>query len=85
MVVRSGLPRLDGYPFEVRYSEGALVRARASANITAAAYGYLSRLFSGFEPEIAVVVADRADWKSRQPYGLPFFNDDHDQIRPGPL
>ena len=28
-------------------------------------------------------MADEKDWKSRQPYGLPFFNDDEDQIRPG--
>jgi hypothetical protein len=28
-------------------------------------------------------VADKTDWWSRQPYGLPFFNDDKGQIRPG--
>jgi hypothetical protein len=28
-------------------------------------------------------VADQADWHSGQPYGLPFFNDDKGQIRPG--
>src|SRR5579872_1801726 len=79
----SGLAHLDGYPFEVRYSDGALVRARAAADIAADAYGYFSRLFSGIEPDIAVIVADKADWDSRQPYGLPFFNDDDGQIRPG--
>jgi hypothetical protein len=79
----SGLARLDGYLFEVRYSDGALVRARAAADIAASAYGYFSRLFSGTEPDIAVIVAGQADWKSRQPYGLPFFNDDDGQIRPG--
>jgi hypothetical protein len=79
----SGLAHLDGYPFEVRYSEGAPVRARAAADIAASAYGYFSRLFSGVEPDIAVIVAGQADWKSRQPYGLPFFNDDDGQIRPG--
>ena len=37
----------------------------------------------GVEPDIAVIVPDERDWESRQPYGLPFFNDDHGQIRPG--
>src|ERR1700733_14295115 len=79
----SGLAHLGGYPFEVRHSEGALVRARAAADVAASAYGYFSPLFSGVEPDIAVIVAGQADWKSRQPYGLPFFNDDEGQIRPG--
>jgi hypothetical protein len=77
------LARLEGYPFEVRYSDGALARARAAADVAAAAYTYFSRLFSRVEPDIALIVADETDWTSRQPYGLPFFNDDDDQIRPG--
>jgi hypothetical protein len=83
MVLGSGLARLDGYPFEVRYSDGALARARAAADVAADAYGYFGRLFAGIEPDIAVIVAGQADWLSRQPYGLPFFNDDGGQIRPG--
>jgi hypothetical protein len=79
----SGLKNLDGYPFEVRYSDGALERARTSAALAAEAYDYLSRLLSGVQPDIALIVANEADWKSRQPYGLPFFNDDEGQIRPG--
>lgn len=82
-MIGSGLPCLDGYPFEVRYSEGSVVRAQVAANVAADAYAYLSRLFAGFEPDIAVIVADKSDWESRQPYGLPFFNDDEGQIRPG--
>ncbi len=74
---------MDGYRFEVRYSDGSLARARSAADVASDAYEYLSRLFSGFEPDIAVIVANEKDWKSRQPYGLPFFNDDMDQIRPG--
>lgn len=85
MVLGSGLGRLNGYPFEVRYSNGASERARAAADVAADAYRYLSRLFSGFEPDIAIIVANEEDWKSRQPYGLPFFNDDEGQIRPGIL
>lgn len=83
MALGSGLAHLGGYPFEVRYSEGSLIRARVAADVAADAYTYLSRLFSGFEPDIAVIVADETDWQSRQPYGLPFFNDGVDQIRPG--
>ena len=83
MTLGSGLTQLGGYRFEVRYSDGALERARAAADVTASAYGYFSRLFSGVEPDIAVIVAGQADWASRQPYGLPFFNDDDGQIRPG--
>lgn len=79
----AGLAHLDGYPFEVRYSDGSLARAQAAADVAANAYAYLSRLFRGATPDIAVIVADEADWKSRQPYGLPFFDDDARQIRPG--
>lgn len=83
MSIGSGMTHLGGYPFEVRYSKGALVRARAAADVAADAFNYFSRLFSGFEPDIAVIVANQADWESRQPYGLPFFNDDDGQVRPG--
>jgi hypothetical protein len=83
MALRSRLPHLDGYPFEVRYSDGALTRARVAADITADAYAYFSHLFAGVEPDIAVIVAEEADWESRQPYGLPFFDNGEGQIRPG--
>jgi hypothetical protein len=83
MTLGSGLNHLDGYPFEVRYSDGSLVRARAAADIAADSYVYLCSLFSGVEPDIAIIVADEKDWESRQPYGLPYFNDDAGQIRPG--
>jgi hypothetical protein len=82
----SNSQRLEGYPFDVRYSAGALERARTSAEIAEEAYVYFSRLFGGVEPDIALIVADEADWTrltSRCPYGLPFFNDDAGQIRPG--
>jgi hypothetical protein len=82
MVLGSGLAHLSGYPFAVRYSDGSLVRARASADVAAGAYSYFTGLFA-VQPDIAVIVASKADWKSRQPYGLPFFNDEDGQIRPG--
>jgi hypothetical protein len=84
VAVGSELARLEGYPFEVRYSDGALVRARAAADVAADAYVYFSHLFSPVEPDIAVVVADEADWPGNHaPYGLAFFNDDAGEIRPG--
>jgi hypothetical protein len=83
VVIGSGLEQLAGYPFEVRYSEGALARATAAADMAATAFGYFSRLFSGLKPDIALIVADKTDWVSRQPYGMAFFNDDAGQIRPG--
>ncbi len=83
MAVGSELARLEGYPFEVRYSDGALVRATAAADVAAEAYVYFSRLFSAVEPDIAVIVADEANWPGKNPYGLPFFNDDAGEIRPG--
>jgi hypothetical protein len=85
MTLGSGLAELNGYPFEVRYSEGSVVRAQAAAAVAADAYVYLSQLLSGFEPDIAIIVADQGDWESKAPYGLPYFNDDDDQIRPGIL
>ncbi len=85
MVMGAGLVQLGGYPFEVRHSAGALARARSAAEIAADAYVYFRRLFDGVQPDIALIVAGQADWRSRQPYGLPFFNDDDGQIRPGIL
>ena len=58
MAMGTGLANLGGYPFEVRYSHGSLERARASADVAADAYVYFSRLFSGVEPDIAVIVVD---------------------------
>ena len=83
MAVGSGLSQLGGYPFEVRYSDGSLVRAQAAADVAASAYVFFSHLFGGVEPDIAVIVAGEADWSGNGPYGLPFFRDDAAEIRPG--
>ena len=80
-----GLARPDGHPFEVRHSAGVQVRAQGAAEIAADAYVYFRPLFGGVEPDIALIVADEEDWRSRQPYGLPDLNEDKDQIRPGML
>jgi hypothetical protein len=69
VAVGSELSQLSGYPFEVRYSEGSLVRARAAADVAANAYVYFSRLFAAVEPDIAVIVAAEADWSGNGPYG----------------
>jgi hypothetical protein len=83
MALGSALELLGGYPFEVRYGDGTRERARNAADIATEAYAYFRGLFGGFEPDIALIVVEEADWQSRQPYGLPFFDDDDDQIRPG--
>jgi hypothetical protein len=84
MALGSGLLQLSGYPFEVRYSDGSLVRARAAADVAADAYGYFSGVFSAVEPDIAIGVADEADWPDNGlPYGLPFFRQEAGEIRPG--
>ena len=83
MAIGDGLARLTGYPFEVRHSDQVMSRAAAAAEVAAAAFAYFSRLFSAVDPDIALIVADRTDWSSRQPYGLAFFNDEPGQICPG--
>ena len=84
MAVGSALPQLGGYPFEVRYSEGSLARAKAAADVAANAYVYFSGLFSSARPDIALVVVNEADWPDPgPPYGLPFFRGDPGELRPG--
>jgi hypothetical protein len=84
VAVGSELPSLGGYPFEVRYSNGALAHATAAADVAAAAYGYFSRLFCWVAPDIAIVVAGEADWPDLgPPFGLPFFRDNAAELRPG--
>lgn len=48
MVMGAGLVQLGGYPFEVRHSAGAAVRARAAAEIAADADAYFRGLFGGW-------------------------------------
>ena len=52
--IGSGLARLQGYPFDVRYSDGALPQATVAADVAADAYTYFDRLFAGVEPDIAL-------------------------------
>jgi hypothetical protein len=85
MALGSDLPSLSGHPFEVRYSEGSLVRAKASAEVATDAYVYLSSLLSQFAPDISLVVADECDWPNDGPsFGMPFFSEERGE-RPGIL
>lgn len=59
------------------------MRAQAAADVAADAFVYFSRLFAPVEPDIAIIVADKADWSGKVPYGLPFFRDDTAELRPG--
>lgn len=85
MPLGEGLERLEGFAFEVRCSAGVKDRARATAELTADACRYLTRRLSGVTPDLALIVVDERDWTSRQPYGLPYFDNAADQIRPGIL
>ncbi len=62
---------------------GAKERAVVSAEITAEAYGYFSGLFCDVKPDIALIIAAPSDWSGRTTYGLPFFRDGAEEIRPG--
>jgi hypothetical protein len=85
MALGSDLLRLSGYPFEVRYSEGTLERAAASAEVAADAYDYFCNLFSQVAPDISLVVADESDWPDDGPsFGMPFFSEERGE-RPGVL
>ncbi len=85
VAIGDGLARLEGGPVEVRCSEGAQTRASIAADLVRDALDFLSPLCAGARPDVALVVAGERDWTSRQPYGLPYFNDDAGQIRPGVL
>jgi hypothetical protein len=67
------LARLDGYPFEARYSEGARAEAVRLAELAKDAYEYFSGLFPGTKPAITVRFLSPADWP-RGGYGVPAYD-----------
>lgn len=75
MQVDSGkeLARLEGYPFAVRYSEGARDEAGRLAELAKDAYEYLSGLFPGTEPAITARFLSPTDWPSAG-YGVPAYD-----------
>jgi hypothetical protein len=67
------LARLEGYPFEVRYSEGTHAEAVRLAELAKDAYEYFRRLFPGAEPAITARFLTPADWPSGG-YGVPAYD-----------
>jgi hypothetical protein len=67
------LARLDGYPFDVRYSEGARTEAIRLAELAKEAYEYYTRQFSGTAPAITARFLTPADWPSGG-YGVPAYD-----------
>jgi hypothetical protein len=69
----SGLARLDGYPFEARYSVGAEAEAVRLAELAKNAYEYFTRVFPDTLPKIAARFLTPADWPGGG-YGVPAYD-----------
>lgn len=67
------LARLEGYPFEVRYSEGTRAEAVRLAELAKDAYEYFTGLFPATQPAITARFLSPADWP-RGGYGLPAYD-----------
>ncbi|HYT78697.1 MAG TPA: hypothetical protein VEQ37_05490 [Actinomycetota bacterium] len=68
------LPKLDGYPFEARYSESARAEAVRLADMAGDAYAYFAGAFLGWAPQFTAFLLAPDDWKvhvSSQGYGNP--------------
>jgi hypothetical protein len=65
------LARLDGYPFDARYSEGARDQAVRLAELMKDAYGYFAGVFPGARPQILATFLKPPDWKRN--YGVPSY------------
>jgi hypothetical protein len=83
MPLGSRFQRLDGYPFEVRYTDGASHAGARGSRRCRQRVRPLRRLFAPAQPDIALIVVGEADWTSRSPFGLPYISDNDDHIRPG--
>src|SRR6266542_5107175 len=73
VVSESGLARLDGYPFEARYSVGAEAEAARLAELAKNAYEYFTRVFPDTVPKIAARFLSPADWPGGG-YGVPAYD-----------
>jgi hypothetical protein len=69
----SGLARLDGYPFEARYSVGAEAEAVRLAEPAKDAYEYFTRVFPDTVPKITARFLTPADWPVAG-YGVPAYD-----------
>jgi hypothetical protein len=72
-VSANGLAKLDGYPFEARYSEGARAEAVRLAELAKDAYAYFTGLFPKTEPAITARFLRPADWPGGA-YGVPAYD-----------
>src|SRR6266536_70648 len=69
----SGLARLDGYPFEARYSVGAEAEAVRLAELAKDAYEYFTRVFPETVPKTTARFLMPADWPGGG-YGVPAYD-----------
>jgi hypothetical protein len=65
------LERLDGYPFDARYSHGARDEAVRLADLTRDAYEYFAVEFTGVRPQLIATYLKPVDWPRN--YGVPSY------------
>jgi hypothetical protein len=65
------LARLDGYPFDARYSEGARDEAVRLADLTREAYEYFALELPGVRPQLIATYLKPVDWPRN--YGVPSY------------
>ncbi len=73
VVSESRLARLEGYPFEARYSVGAEAEAVRLAELAKDAYEYFRRLFPDTEPKITARFLTPVHWPVAG-YGVPAYD-----------
>jgi len=73
------LASLDGYPFEVRYSEGVHAEAVRLAELAREAYGYFSRIFPDTAPALTARFLTPSDWSDG--YGMPEYDPIEKRLR----
>jgi hypothetical protein len=65
------LARLDGYPFDARYSRDARDQAVRLADLMKDAYDYFAVIFPGARPQVLATFLKPADWTRN--YGVPSY------------
>jgi hypothetical protein len=65
------LARLEGYPFDARYSDGARDEAVRLADLTRDAYEYFAVVFPGVRPQLIATYLKPTDWPRN--YGVPSY------------